>query len=195
MAGLGQLNSFVGKFINLWKAGLDANLELKTTAGETTLTLKAGLGQTPQPLPPQGAAYHRRLQKCRETRQTVAEQVEHDRAAAGEAVNQAEEAVHDCVPVPEVIHLAGEARHKAGEADCVAEVATTVNAENDDITVDAAKVGVKETETKDDNCEAVKASVVNDEMCSDEVYEQEYELLEVVVKAGQVEAMPGEVTG
>ena len=47
MAGLEQLNSFIGKFVSLWQAGLDASLELKTFHGEASAHIHVGLGQAP----------------------------------------------------------------------------------------------------------------------------------------------------
>ena len=52
MSGLSELNSFVGKFVSLWKAGLDANLLVTTHAGEAKLTLEVGLGRAPDQVPP-----------------------------------------------------------------------------------------------------------------------------------------------
>ena len=45
MAGLEQLNSFIGKFVNLWQTGFDASLELKTFNGEASVHFHVGLGQ------------------------------------------------------------------------------------------------------------------------------------------------------
>ena len=47
MAGLEQLNSFIGKFVSLWQAGLDTSLELKTFQGEASAHIHLGLGQAP----------------------------------------------------------------------------------------------------------------------------------------------------
>ena len=44
MAGLREFNSFVGKFINLWLSGLDADLRVSSKAGEATINLQVGLG-------------------------------------------------------------------------------------------------------------------------------------------------------
>ena len=43
MASLGQLNSFVGKFISLWKAGYDANFHVTSHGGEARVNLEVGL--------------------------------------------------------------------------------------------------------------------------------------------------------
>ena len=52
MAGLYEVNSFVGKFMHLWKSGYDASLHLKTRDGKATINLQLGLGQAPPPPPP-----------------------------------------------------------------------------------------------------------------------------------------------
>jgi hypothetical protein len=49
MAGLSELNSFVGIFLNLWQSGCDASLNLKTRDGKATINLQLGLGQAPPP--------------------------------------------------------------------------------------------------------------------------------------------------
>ena len=47
MASLGQLNSFVGKFISLWKAGYYANFHVTSHGGEARVNLEVGLGRVP----------------------------------------------------------------------------------------------------------------------------------------------------
>ena len=39
-----EINSFIGKFLNLWKSGLDASLTLESHAGEASVSLRLGLG-------------------------------------------------------------------------------------------------------------------------------------------------------
>ena len=56
MAGLEQLNSFIGKFLNLWHSGQDATLLVNTLAGEAVVNLRVGLGQAP--LPPHQEPHH-----------------------------------------------------------------------------------------------------------------------------------------
>ena len=48
MAGLRELNSFLGKFVSLWQEGHTASLQLSTTGGEAHLNLQVGLGRAPQ---------------------------------------------------------------------------------------------------------------------------------------------------
>ena len=52
MAGLKEYNSFVGKFFHLWQSGIEANLNIRSKAGEAFITLEAGLGKAP-PMPHQ----------------------------------------------------------------------------------------------------------------------------------------------
>ena len=57
MAGL-QINSFIGKFVNLWQNGYEASLNFKTSAGKADIILQVGLGEAP-PLPhPQVPLHH-----------------------------------------------------------------------------------------------------------------------------------------
>ena len=49
MAGLKELNSFLGKFVNLWQNGMEASLRIDSKAGKATINLEVGLGQAPQP--------------------------------------------------------------------------------------------------------------------------------------------------
>ena len=39
-----EINSFVSKFVNLWKSGLDASLKLESHAGQASLSISLGLG-------------------------------------------------------------------------------------------------------------------------------------------------------
>ena len=41
------VQSFVGKFMNLWKSGKDASLQFETHAGQACVTLRLGLGEHP----------------------------------------------------------------------------------------------------------------------------------------------------
>ena len=90
MAGLSDLNSFVGKFLNLWQSGRDASLHLKTCDGKATVNLQLGLGQAPPPPssepPPRhvpGPSRQRRTQRRALARQQ-AEQAEQAQAKTDE---------------------------------------------------------------------------------------------------------------
>ena len=50
MVGLAELNSFVGKFVSLWRKGIDAKLVLETEGGKASVNLRTDLGQA-CPLP------------------------------------------------------------------------------------------------------------------------------------------------
>jgi hypothetical protein len=47
MANISEVNSFVGKFFNLWKCGRDATMQLETQAGQACVTSRHGLGEHP----------------------------------------------------------------------------------------------------------------------------------------------------
>ena len=51
-----ELDKFVRKFVSLWQAGWDANLNVETTAGNAFVSLKVGLGQ---------AKHHVNIDGCR----------------------------------------------------------------------------------------------------------------------------------
>jgi hypothetical protein len=84
MAGLEQLNSFIGKFVSLWQAGLDASLELKAFQGKASAHIHVGLGQAPRlqkTQPPQphhvpSPSRVRRRARREEARRLAAEQAE-----------------------------------------------------------------------------------------------------------------------
>ena len=44
MAGLIELDSFVGKFVRLWQSGNDASLKVESKAGKATVILQLDLG-------------------------------------------------------------------------------------------------------------------------------------------------------
>ena len=80
MAYIG-IDSFVGKFKNLWHAGLKASLTVKAEHGKAFITLRAGLGSIPPPFhlqrpqtprPYRGPAYQRRHERSQAAR-TAAE--------------------------------------------------------------------------------------------------------------------------
>ena len=48
MAGLKELNYFLGKFVSLWQEEHTAGLQLSATNGEAQLNLHVGLGRSPQ---------------------------------------------------------------------------------------------------------------------------------------------------
>ena len=84
MAQLFQLNSFVGKFVNLWQTGKNATLKLESQAGQASVNLLLDLGhQLPHQHHPnvQGTARDRRRQKRSEERKLAAEKGSDDEAA------------------------------------------------------------------------------------------------------------------
>ena len=43
MAGLVEMNSFIGKFVNLWQSGCDASLKIESSAGKLLLFFNLNL--------------------------------------------------------------------------------------------------------------------------------------------------------
>lgn len=99
MAGLRELNSFIGKFVSLWQTGYEAHLHLNSLAGQAQVSLQVGLGQAQLP-------HHRHVpgpsRARRRERRAVA------RRAAEEATTNEKTAAED---VAEEVHegTAGEA--------------------------------------------------------------------------------------
>ena len=70
-----ELDTFITKFHQLWRAGHTAHLDLDTHAGEAWVGLRVQLGPAPGPehkhssSPPQprGPAYHRRQKRRRQS--------------------------------------------------------------------------------------------------------------------------------
>jgi hypothetical protein len=86
MTGLVELDSFVGKFINIWQSGHDASLQIQTSAGKVQVTLQADLGEAPPPrAPPKavvpGPAHLCRSQRRADERQAASEQADQEQGA------------------------------------------------------------------------------------------------------------------
>ena len=98
MAGLIEMNAFIGKFVRLWQSGRDANLKIESKAGQAVVSLQLDLGYPHppphHPVPVVRAAQVRRRQRRAAERQTAAEaeskrveaeQADRDRAEAAQA--------------------------------------------------------------------------------------------------------------
>ena len=83
MAGLQELHSFVGKFVNLWKNGFEASLHVDSKAGKATVNLQVGLGEA-LPVRTSGPSRIRRRQRRADARRT-AEEASAEEATAEEA--------------------------------------------------------------------------------------------------------------
>ena len=132
MAGLEQLNSFIGKFVSLWQAGLDASLELKTFQGKASAHIHVGLGQAPclqKTRPPQphhvpSPSRVRRRARREEARRIAAEPSEQVEAGQAEdAGNMEARQVENIVAEEAVIDEA----ENANSSDVVQEVVNEVN--------------------------------------------------------------------
>ena len=94
MAGLIEMNTFVGKFTRLWQSGSDATLKIECKAGKAVATLQLDLGYPhpppqykPVPSPVVRAAQVRRRQRRAAERQTAAE-ADREEAQAEEAAEK-----------------------------------------------------------------------------------------------------------
>ena len=140
MAGLGQINSFVGKFINLWQSGLDASIQIQTSAGKAQETLQAGLGEAPPSVhhaPPQpsvpGLARLRRRQRRADARIAAEEADQQDEAEQARQNLEAVQAEHERVAeefVQDDVTPDVEAEQEAAEAILVHEVTLVTNKYN-----------------------------------------------------------------
>ena len=118
MAGPGELDQFVRKFVTLWQSGQNAKLFLETEAGNAYIHLQVGLGQAKHPhhggqqgQQGGGPARQRRRARREEERKTSAEQaaamqVEKARIVAENSaatkVQADTEEVHDNDKIPQV---------------------------------------------------------------------------------------------
>ena len=106
MAGLFEMNSFVGKFARLWQSGSDATLKIECKAGKAVASLQLDLGYPhppphykPVPSPVVRAAQVRRRQRRAAERQVVATAAaavaaaEREQAEAVEAVEAEQDRV------------------------------------------------------------------------------------------------------
>ena len=85
MAGLSELDSFVRKFVLLWKSGCDAKLSVETEAGNAFVNLSVGLGKAA--LPGHVDVGHRGGSPARQRRS--------ERRAAERKAKEAEKATED----------------------------------------------------------------------------------------------------
>jgi hypothetical protein len=98
MAGLVEMNSFIGKFVNLWQSGSDASLKIESSAGKASVVLQLELG-SPFPQGHPLAAHHtgnarsRRRERRAEARKVASGNVENDDVTAQET-GKAVEAEH-----------------------------------------------------------------------------------------------------
>ena len=122
MAGLIEMNAFIGKFVKLWQSGRDANLKIESKAGQAVVSLQLDLGY-PHPPPPHHpvpvvrAAQVRRRQRRAAERQTAAE-ADREEAKAEEAAEKAAvEAESECVKAEQADRDCTEAaEHERAEA-------------------------------------------------------------------------------
>ena len=98
MAELGEINSFMGKFVSLWQSGRNASLKVESKAGQAHVTLQLDLGHPlhhPQqqiPPPVLRPSRVRRRQRRAAERQVVADA---EKKAAAHDATKAEKADAD----------------------------------------------------------------------------------------------------
>ena len=100
MAGLKEFDSFIGKFVSLWKNGFEASLNVNSKAGEAFINLQVGLGQVLPFLQPQhlqrrqpGPSRQRRQQRRAEARREADQVSTRNNATTEEVVNKVTEEV------------------------------------------------------------------------------------------------------
>jgi hypothetical protein len=123
MAGLKELNSFLGKFVNLWQSGMEATLRIDSKAGQATINLEVGLGQAPQPeqhpICKYGPSRLRRRERRADARK-LAEEVTEDTAEQAATSNTSEKTTSTAEEAEEL-----RVEKAQAEADKVKAVETT----------------------------------------------------------------------
>jgi hypothetical protein len=178
-----EVDSFIQKFKQLWKSGYSAHLDLDTHSGKAWVGLRVRLGHVPGP-------FHHQVQQPRtRTRDSPSRQRRRARRAAARKEN-AKEAVGKSTEAEEAnaSTIAAEKAAEDSKAEesivCVAAEEATVNDENkqvsdvddfDETAVNGENITETfgETEKQDENEGTVDASNIVDEICPDEVYNNE----------------------
>ena len=154
MAGLGELDKFVRKFVILWQSGCDANLHVETMAGSAFVNLRVGMGQAHTHHGQHaggrrggGPAKQRRLER---------------RAAARKATATAEQAAEDANPEQSKVGEEALAK-KTEEAEDAFEKVTNspipqVDGPSDSNICYEFKVEAHETCTHEDILESIEAN-------------------------------------
>ena len=138
MAGIFELNSFVGKFVNLWQAGRNVSLKLDSQAGQASVTLQLDLGQ---PVPPQHlqtphpyvqtTAQDRRRQRRADVREATAAEAKNVNAVEASTKKHNAE-IQDVVAAEEAVATEETADKTDGQYGNAAEEVVAVTAEGAD---------------------------------------------------------------
>ena len=125
MAGLQELNSFIGKFVNLWKGGFEASLNIQSKAGKGSINLQVELEEA-LPVRKCSPSQLRRRERRAEARRLADEidKAEEATAATNENTN-AEEAIVKKTAAVKAID------EKARSLETTAEKAASSNATKD----------------------------------------------------------------
>ena len=105
-----EINSFIGKFLNLWKSGLDASLRLESHAGQASVSLHLGLGtwteeaEKPPVLKKVSPSRTRRRHRQAKARQDAADCVDNNvvKVTSEEDVSECVKETTEMVPSEEV---------------------------------------------------------------------------------------------
>ena len=158
-----ELQSFVNKFVNLWKDGCDASLHVEARAGNAFVSLRVGLGEAPPHPPPYHHGYRHRDGGPSPSRQRRTEKREASRKSAENAANdsKAGEALSGTENIPE--KSAEEAEDSSVEKDeATIEVTGSpipqVDGNIDDDVTFELKVEAHEECSNDDIIEAIETN-------------------------------------
>ena len=167
MAGLQELNSFIGKFVSLWKGGFEASLNIQSKAGKATMNLQVELEEA-LPVKKVSPSQFRRRERRAEARRLADEAAEEDEVeettvsatSATVVSTAAEKAIAEKVKAVEAIGERARSKETTAEKEAVSSDEPNTPA------VEVERV-LEETVEKD------KVPKIDDEFCSNEVYSQE----------------------
>ena len=173
MASYAEVNSFVGKFVNLWKSGSDATLQLETHAGQACVTLRLGLGEHPHQLhqyrkkvsPSKQRRHERRAAARKESAENADpnSNIENDEQSSNEVkeatTKEAETKQSTENKVDEI--SAVEANYKVADEICDDEAYESKQASENDVELEIVEISdLLEATGKGENVEAKSGEVI-----------------------------------
>ena len=194
-----ELDSFIKKFCQLWKAGLTAHLDLDAHAGKAWVGIRAQLGDTPlpvhqhvhHPFPPQpprrGPAYQRRQARRRQAAQAAAaaDQATHVEAEHAEKADNTEAGQVDKATAEIVVKPLDEAGNAFNNSDVAVEDVGRVNVKvTDEVCPDEEYLSCLEKNKKKCSIQLVPMDQYNIEVFRDNVekyFEERRDIIERVV--------------
>ena len=157
-----ELDTFVKKFMQLWKSGHSAHLDIDTHAGEAWVGLRVRLGSAPGPLHQEP---HHQVNAKSRSRNGPARQ----RRRARRSANRLNEAVE----ASEGVENASVEEETSKEAANATNSAVSDIAEEAELAMKVVEIGIAEEATTDVVGKEVLGMHLNDEVCKNEVYELE----------------------